>query len=176
MSIESEIKMLQNKAQKEERSFEAEDILNFASTNPKSALWEDYDKRNLWDDSYAAHTARLHHAQYILQHYVYVLHDHGELRTIRKLVHIRPAYGGGSGYAPTEDFLNSPAKRASLIHEVVNRAMSMLKHYPIEAECKPIYMACYKVLKAYPLAAGTETHQDGKAPSSSKDDHAGSHP
>ena len=51
----------------ENETFQADDVVNFARNNPRSAIREEFDRRNLFNDKNAADLARLAFARQLIQ-------------------------------------------------------------------------------------------------------------
>jgi hypothetical protein len=147
MAVSDELKQLNTIAEKEGRTLQRVDVLDYARSHKKSAIYKLYADNKLWDDANAAERARLEFAGYILQTYVIVVNEGGEDRRVRGFVHIGQADSNyaDAGYQSTESFYTNPQKRETLVREIIKRIMGEMTNYPLE-ELEPVEKACDKVL------------------------------
>jgi hypothetical protein len=163
--LNKELRGLKSRAEASGRNLEQADVLEYARAHPKSAIYAAYEKRRLWDDTTAAEITRLEFAGYLIRRYVIVIQDRGQEKTIRGFVHIKPApeTSYATGYDATEDYLTNPTKRAQLICEVIKRALSALRWYPLP-ELQPIVNACNSVLSDYSDGDGPKPKRHRRPP------------
>ena len=145
MTIQEELDLIATNCKKKlGRNLTRQDVLDYASSHPKSALWADYELHDYWNDEKAANAMRLEHAGTIIMRYRVIFVDKGESKPIRYFVSFTDNSKESHGYEKTADYLKGP-RRKELIRLIVGRVRSQMTNYPLD-ELQPIIDACDEVL------------------------------
>lgn len=119
-----------------------EQIVEYAR-DPNTALYEDFDRQGLWDDAYAAETARLAYAGRIIRLYVIkpVEDQAAPVRAMVSLIDDRKVKSGLPGYRYIEDVLSDDALRANLLQTALMELRAFRRKYESLKELAGVWVA-----------------------------------
>lgn len=128
-----------------------EQIVAFARANTDSALWEDFEKQGLWDDSHAAEQARLSYASRIIRLFVLKSVDdqRPSVRALVSLIEDRKAGSGFPGYRHINDVMSDDALRLNLIQTALIELRACRRKYDTLIELSEVWDAVAKVEVRY---------------------------
>ena len=128
-----------------------EQIVAYARANTDSALWEDFDKQGLWDDSHAAEQARLSYASRIIRLFVLKPVDDQKppVRALVSLIEDRKTGSGYPGYRHINDVMNDEALRLNLIQTALIELRACRRKYDTLIELSEVWDAVAKVETKY---------------------------
>lgn len=124
-----------------------EQIVGYARENPDSALYEDFDNQNLWDDSYAAEQARLQYASRIIRLFMLKPVDDQQppVRALVSLIDDRKAGAQSPGYRHISDVMNDVGLRMNLIHTALMELRACRRKYENLIELSEVWVAVDKI-------------------------------
>lgn len=113
------------------KTIRAEDVVEYAKKNPKSAIRDEFDKRDLFNDEVAADIARTAFARYLIQRVRVRFVDSGKapslMRVYVNLTDERLHEGGG--YRHRSDVYKDHSKREMLLSDLSRDVETIVKRY-----------------------------------------------
>lgn len=122
-----------------------EDIVAWARNNKTSALYQDIDKNNGWDDAAAAEAYRVQLARNIIR---VVIKDVDYTPTkVRAYISVPTDRQAGGGYTTTEEALRE--SRLQLIDEAINKLRTLGNQFTYLPELAPLFDEVRKAALAF---------------------------